>query len=266
MRKRRSMQFLNLLQSGTVASKEGAAAALFTLSVSESLLMEVRGSGAVPLLLDVLKTGSTRGRKDSALVLFNVSRDAEGALELVEAGAVEVLLEVLAYKESGLEEKAMAVLANICRLKEGRARLVTADGNGWVSGGSSGGSGNGGSGGSGRNGATGGGVGDAIAVLVAVVASGSPRAQEDSIMTLLLLATGGHLRGGGEGDGGDGNGEEDGEELGRRMVEEGVLPALEELLQSDVCSGRAKAKAQALVDVLEADEANERLFCANSHG
>ena len=105
----------------TMEARENAAAALFSLSVSDEVKVEIGSKfDAIPSLVILLQEGSMqRGKKDAATALFNLAVYHGNKAKIVEAGAVLPLLKLLSHESETLVDYCAAVLALLATSPKG---------------------------------------------------------------------------------------------------------------------------------------------------
>lgn len=117
---------IEVLKSGhTMESRENAAAALFSLSVSDEVKVEIGSKfDAIPSLVILLHEGSIqRGKKDAATALFNLAVYHGNKAKIIEAGAVPTLLALLSHESATVADACAAVLALLATSPEGTVAL-----------------------------------------------------------------------------------------------------------------------------------------------
>ncbi|KAJ0964862.1 hypothetical protein J5N97_026000 [Dioscorea zingiberensis] len=104
-----------VLRSGwTTEARENAAATLFSLSaIHDYKKMIMQEPGAVESLAELLTVGSSRGKKDAVTALFNLSTHPESGEKMVSSGAVSALVSSLGTE--GVAEEAAGALAMLMR-------------------------------------------------------------------------------------------------------------------------------------------------------
>lgn len=152
---------IEVLKSGHVMeSRENAAAALFSLSVSDEVKVQIGSKfGAIPALVTLLREGSMqRGKKDAATALFNLAVYHGNKVKIIEAGAVPTLLALLGDESATVADACAAVLSLLVTCREGVNALRDAA---------------------------------AISVLVPLLRNGSPKAREYATSVLTAMCKSG---------------------------------------------------------------------------
>ena len=117
---------IEVLKSGHIMeARENAAAALFSLSVSDEVKVEIGSKfDAIPSLVTLLQEGSMqRGKKDAATALFNLAVYHGNKAKIIEAGAMLPLLALLGHESDVLADACAAVLALLATSSEGIVAL-----------------------------------------------------------------------------------------------------------------------------------------------
>ncbi|KAM0933689.1 putative U box domain, armadillo repeat-containing domain, armadillo-like helical [Dioscorea sansibarensis] len=143
---------VSVLRSGwTTEARENAAATLFSLSaIHDYKKMIMAEPGAVEALAELLTIGSSRGKKDAVTALFNLSTHPESGEKMVSSGAVSALVSALGME--GVAEEAAGALAMLMRQAIVASEVGKED--------------------------------KAVAGLVRLMRSGSPRAKENAVAAL----------------------------------------------------------------------------------
>lgn len=113
---------VEVLKAGhTMEARENAAAALFSLSVSDEVKVQIGSKfGAIPSLVTLLREGSVqRGKKDAATALFNLAVNPGNKAKIIAADAVPALVALLADESPAVADACAAVLALLTSLPEG---------------------------------------------------------------------------------------------------------------------------------------------------
>ncbi|KAG0566812.1 hypothetical protein M758_7G084200 [Ceratodon purpureus] len=113
---------IEVLKAGhTMEARENAAAALFSLSVSDEVKVQIGSKfDAIPSLVTLLREGSVqRGKKDAATALFNLAVYHGNKGKIIAAGAVPSLVALLADDSPAVADACAAVLALLSTLPEG---------------------------------------------------------------------------------------------------------------------------------------------------
>lgn len=141
-----------VLRNGwTTEARENAAATLFSLSaIHDYKKMIMAEPGAVEALAELLIIGSSRGKKDAVTALFNLSTHPESGEKMVSSGAVSALVSALGME--GVAEEAAGALAMLMRQVIVASEVGKED--------------------------------KAVAGLVRLMRSGSPRAKENAVAAL----------------------------------------------------------------------------------
>ncbi|XP_051126022.1 U-box domain-containing protein 17-like [Andrographis paniculata] len=147
-----------LRRGHTTEARENAAATLFSLSAVHDYKRRIAWEdGAVEALAGLLSNGTSRGKKDAVTALYNLSTHNDNCRRMIDSRAVAAL--IAALRCEGVSEEATAALALIARRHIGAAAV-------------------------GKEAA-------AVAGLVGVLRSATPRGKENAAAVLLELCRSG---------------------------------------------------------------------------
>eukprot|EP01018_Ginkgo_biloba_P024928 Gb_24091 [translate_table: standard] len=111
---------VEVLRKGSMAARENAAAALFSLSAVDENKVRIGASdNAIPGLVDLLREGSSGGKKDAASALFNLCICSANRAKCVKAGVVAVLLRLIEDESQGMADESLVILAILSSHREG---------------------------------------------------------------------------------------------------------------------------------------------------
>ncbi|XP_074308012.1 U-box domain-containing protein 17 [Silene latifolia] len=150
---------VHVLRHGhTTEARENAAATLFSLSAVHDYKKNIADeNGTVKALAELLMGGTSRGKKDAVTALFNLSTHADNCARMIGSGAVTALVGALGVE--GVSEEAAGALALIVRQPAGAEAVGKEE--------------------------------MAVAGLLGMMRSGTPRAKENAVAALLELCRGG---------------------------------------------------------------------------
>ncbi|XP_068645035.1 uncharacterized protein [Aristolochia californica] len=105
---------LRLLESGSSAVKEKAAAAIYAITSDPENAWAISAYGGVPALVDACRSGSPATRTHASGTMMNVAAVEDVQHAMVEEGAVPVLVELLAAEgpTPGNAAKCLSILAS----------------------------------------------------------------------------------------------------------------------------------------------------------
>ncbi|WOG86572.1 hypothetical protein DCAR_0205787 [Daucus carota subsp. sativus] len=142
----------------TTEARENAAATLFSLSAVHDYKKRIaQEDGAVEALAGLLTEGTQRGKKDAVTALFNLSTHMDNCAKMIDSGAVAALVQALGF--DGVAEEAAGALALIVRQPIGAEAVGNEE--------------------------------TAVAGLISMMRSGSPKGKENAVAALLELCRGG---------------------------------------------------------------------------
>lgn len=117
---------VKVLRSGTMETRENAAATLFSLSLADENKIIIGASGAIPALVDLLENGSRRGKNDAATALFNLCIYQGNKGRAVRAGIMAALLKMLADSGGSMVDESLTILSVLASHQEAKAAMVSA--------------------------------------------------------------------------------------------------------------------------------------------
>ncbi|XP_057858382.2 U-box domain-containing protein 45 [Cryptomeria japonica] len=145
---------LNLLDSKTA---EAALAVLLALSSWDDNKATIGSLGAIPCLIKLLRSNSYQCRQDALNTLYHLSINAENQSRMVSADAVSNIVHLLTVCEVDFTEICISILYNLASIEDGRTAIADTDG--------------------------------CIVTIAELLDTGTPKEQEQSVATLLLLCT-----------------------------------------------------------------------------
>ncbi|CAA6656818.1 unnamed protein product [Spirodela intermedia] len=112
-----------VLKTGTMAARENAAAALFSLSVVNENKVTIGAWGAIPALVSLLADGGRRGKKDAATALFSLCIFQGNKGKADEPARPRAAGPLLLWRSppARMMDEAMAVLTVLASHPEGKA-------------------------------------------------------------------------------------------------------------------------------------------------
>lgn len=116
---------VDVLQSGkTMESRENAAAAIFSLSMTDGCKVTIGARPrAIPALVGLLRDGSPARKRDAATALVNLAVYNANKIGVVVAGAVPVLIDLLMDDKAGITDDALSVLALLLGCSQGMEEI-----------------------------------------------------------------------------------------------------------------------------------------------